>query len=189
MEKSVLIADARDVVRKGIKSIFVEDVRVCNIYEAVTQEECMLKLLSCRLDLVVISQLLVSDKALFTKGNVVVLAAKPDIIALQMAFNYGARAYLLENVSATLLRSTLDLVETAFLIEPSLSAYLLDDLSSMSMEECCSLDALLTSREREIIRLLRYGVGRHDIALRLHISEATLKVHLRNITRKTGESK
>jgi DNA-binding NarL/FixJ family response regulator len=45
-------------------------------------------------------------------------------------------------------------------------------------------EELLTPREKEIIRLLRDGIGRSVIAKQLHISEATLKTHIKNITRK-----
>ena len=44
----------------------------------------------------------------------------------------------------------------------------------------------LTAREREIVALLRGGLGNKQIAVRLHITTHTVKAHLRNIMRKTG---
>ncbi len=42
----------------------------------------------------------------------------------------------------------------------------------------------LSPREREIMSLLREGIDRRTIAQQLHISETTLKTHIKNISRK-----
>ncbi|MGW3009942.1 response regulator [Streptomyces sp. NPDC001219] len=44
----------------------------------------------------------------------------------------------------------------------------------------------LTDRERDILAQLAHGIGNRDIARALHISEATVKTHLRRIYDKLG---
>jgi DNA-binding NarL/FixJ family response regulator len=45
---------------------------------------------------------------------------------------------------------------------------------------------LLTEREREILRLLGEGLGNHDIARTVQLSDHTVKSHLRSIYQKLG---
>jgi DNA-binding CsgD family transcriptional regulator len=47
---------------------------------------------------------------------------------------------------------------------------------------------LLTPKETEIIQYIIEGASNKEIAAQLYISENTLKVHLKNITRKFGVS-
>ena len=45
---------------------------------------------------------------------------------------------------------------------------------------------VLTDREREVVRLVATGASNADIAVRLMLSEATVKVHIRHATGKLG---
>ena len=44
----------------------------------------------------------------------------------------------------------------------------------------------LTSREREVIVMVAGGLSNKEIARRLSVSEATVKIHLHNVYRKIG---
>jgi two-component system nitrate/nitrite response regulator NarL len=44
----------------------------------------------------------------------------------------------------------------------------------------------LTSREREVARLVMHGLGNKSIADELQLCEGTVKIHLHNIYRKLG---
>lgn len=52
--------------------------------------------------------------------------------------------------------------------------------------ECDRLLASLTAREREVLTFLAEGVGRHDVAERLHLSAHTVRTHLQNLMAKLG---
>ena len=54
-------------------------------------------------------------------------------------------------------------------------------------EESETLEAL-TPRESEVLQLLSEGLGNKEIASRLHISEHTIKFHIRSILGKLGAS-
>jgi DNA-binding NarL/FixJ family response regulator len=47
---------------------------------------------------------------------------------------------------------------------------------------------LLSPREREVVSLITEGVDRRTIARQLHISEATLNTHIKNIARKHDDA-
>lgn len=56
----------------------------------------------------------------------------------------------------------------------------------VSMAATTSLDARLSRREREVFRHAATGAGNKELATRLAISEATVKVHMTRIFRKLG---
>lgn len=187
MGQSVLIAEPCELLRIGLRTIFVEDARVSHIHEATTNESLNKQLRSCLLDLVVINQTLADDVMSLPRGNFVILAAELDMAILKAAYKHGARGYLSENVSAELLRTVLDPSENSFLIEPVLTPWVMEcifgDTYSSIKEE------LLTPREKEIISLLRAGLDRPTIAKHLCIAETTLKTHIKNIARKRETEK
>jgi len=178
----LLIAEPHDILRMGLRTIFIADDRVENVYEAKNKEELQRYLHAGSIDLILVNQSLVTDITTLPRGRFVILAAEFDMLAFKMAYKHGASGYLLENTSAKLLHTVLYQNEGAFLIEPTIAIHVIEYLSCDS--RFTVRDELLTRREKEIIDLLRGGIDRRTIARQLHISEATLKTHIKNITRK-----
>jgi DNA-binding NarL/FixJ family response regulator len=63
-------------------------------------------------------------------------------------------------------------------IPPDVAAHLAEHLS----------DEALTEREREVLRHVAAGNRNREIGVTLHISEETVKVHLKHIMEKLGAS-
>ena len=182
MGQNIVIAEACELLRIGLRTIFAEDQRVSYIHEATTTSGLEHYLRSHGADLVVVNQELITDVARLPMGNFVILTARLDMNILKAAYQHKGRGYLLEQVSARLLRTVLDRQEHAFLVEPSLMPSIMDALVGKAF---ATLDEeLLTPREKEIVVLLREGQNRPTVAKRLCIAEATLKTHLKNIARK-----
>ncbi len=182
MGQQILIAEPCNILRIGLRVIFTENTCVSEVHEAATDEALKVHLRSSPIDLVVINQVLVMDIALLPRGNFVILTNEPDLTFLQAAYQQGARGYLSISVSVDLLRTMLHPVNGSFLLDPTLTPWLMESLSESSRS---SLESeLFTRREQEIMDLLRSGLSRRSIAQKLHISETTLKTHLRNIARK-----
>jgi DNA-binding NarL/FixJ family response regulator len=180
---SILIAEVRDIVRTGLRTIFLTDERIEQIYEASNKDDLRYYLnMSPPLDLIIVNEALIWDITLLPQQHFIILTDELNIQALQAAYKQQAKGYLLENASIELLRVALGLPEGAFLLEPTITTdvlkYLTNDMR-FSIE-----DDLLTRREKEIIELLRKEIDRRSIAQQLHISEATLKTHIKNIARK-----
>lgn len=178
----ILLAEKRDIIRRGIYAILIEREEVGKICEATTIEEIQLSLSYRDFDLIIIHQSLIKDIAALPEGHFIVLATEVDMEAFQAACIHGACAYLLETASSELLCAVLSLSQDAFLIEPTMARSIIKHLSTTSRFPV--KDELLTPREREVTSLLRDGIDRRTIAQRLSISESTLKTHIRNIMRK-----
>lgn len=186
MKLQILIADPRDILRAGLRAIFATDKNVECLYEAANQEELQKYLHTKSLDLIFVHQSLISNIAAFPRERFVVLTSALDYAVFHEAYKHGAKGYLLENTSTELLCSVLNLPKGAFLIEPALAIGILEYLSCDARLQIN--DEVLTPREREIISLLRDGIDRTTIARQLHISRATLKTHIKNISRKREAS-
>lgn len=182
MGQNILIAEPCELLRIGLRTIFAGDQRVSNIHEVTTNKSLEMHLRSHGVDLVVVNQSLITDVACLPVGSFVILTSKLDMTILKAAYKHKGRGYLSEHVSAELLRTVLDRNEHAFLIEPSLTPWVMDGLFGKAFSTLN--EELLTPREKEIIALLREGLDRPTIAKNLCIAETTLKTHIKNIARK-----
>ncbi|HTK09078.1 MAG TPA: LuxR C-terminal-related transcriptional regulator [Ktedonobacteraceae bacterium] len=187
MGKKVLVAEPREVIRTGLCTVFRNDVAVSEVCEVTTCEE-LKKSLSCLdPDLVVVSQALITDMNVLPPERSVLLIDEPDLDMLIYAYEHQARGYFSVNVAADLLRATLSSTEQTFLIDPTLFPWMLN-LISKTRKRGNELQ-LLSPREREITALLAEGLDRSTIAKQLHISESTLKTHIKNIARKQEDAR
>lgn len=183
MKSVVLIVEPQDVLRTGLKSIFLEDPSVAEVHEVTTEAELHLYLRRSQPHFIVINQELISAIPHLQAFPFLVLAEEPDIEQLQLAYMHAARGYLSVNSSVELLRSALRTSRHSFLIEPSLAPWLIGALFHNIPPRIN--EEILTPREREIVDMLRAGTHRLAIADQLGIAETTLKVHLKNINKKS----
>jgi DNA-binding NarL/FixJ family response regulator len=107
---------------------------------------------------------------------VVLTTYQGDIQALR-AFQAGASGYLLKNM---LRKELLDTIRTVHSgrkrIPPEIAAELAEHV----------MDEALSSREIEVLRKVALGTSNKMIASQLGVSEATVKVHMKNILAKLG---
>ncbi len=186
MEKKnhVLIAESREALRKGLCAIFAEGPGGALVTEVATSEDLKEQLTSHAFDLVVVHQALVTEITILPPGGFVLLATEPDVAMLFAARLHGARAYLLDTASGTLLRQTLHLARGTFLTDPAVSAWLAEYLAHHLLLSIS--DEVLTAREREIFHLLWSGLSKCAIARQLHLSESTVRAHAAHIAEKLG---
>jgi two-component system NarL family response regulator len=108
-------------------------------------------------------------------------------------FKLGVRGYARRDIEPQLLKRIVAAIEQGELwIRRVISSRLLDDLGARFREDAHASTAisgdlaLLTEREREIVRLIGSGESNKQIARELCITERTVKAHLTGIFRKLG---
>lgn len=186
MGKKILIAETREVIRTGLCTVFQKDTSVSEVKDISTREELKKHLSSFDFDLAVVSQTLITDMKLLPRGRFILLADEPDLSILMCAYEHKALGYLSVNVTTDLLRAILNSNQDGFLIDPTLLPWMMELISENRKRT--DVLQLLSPREREVVTLLDEGLDRRTIAMQLHISEATLKTHIKNIARKYGDA-
>ncbi len=179
MKKYVLIADPRAAFRQELRAMFTRPPEEEQILEAATYQELLDQLAMHTFDFVFVNQMFVTDITILPRGKFMILAPQPDMLMVFAARTQGACACFQENASVSLIRQVAELPVGIFLTDPVVSAHLEDYLAHHLLLSIA--DEELTTREREIFRLLWGGQSKQNIAKRLHISENTVKAHVRSI--------
>lgn len=117
--------------------------------------------------------------------KIVALASKVSMTALARGLDAGIHGYLLKDISPEGLIQSLRLVGTGEKVFPTTLADLLvrGDVRSEGILASSSIEGL-SEREVQILRCLVSGLSNKGIANRLHITEATVKVHLKSLLKK-----
>ena len=123
---------------------------------------------------------LACERAPATKG--IVLSARPDEEAVELAFVAGAVAYVIKTASSEDLASA---IREAFDRPVYFAARPRPTTSGGQPRE---VDSILTRREREILRLVSEGHSNAAVARMLWVTEQTVKFHLSNTYRKLNVS-
>ena len=122
--------------------------------------------------------------------SVLIVGAKDDDAWAQRALEAGARGVLTHEREAQEFAKAIDVVAAGGLwarrrwIDASLMR-----LASALRDPASGFEAGLSSREREVCRYAVLGFSNKEVATRLEISEATVKVHLSHIFHKLGVQK
>jgi two-component system, NarL family, nitrate/nitrite response regulator NarL len=115
-------------------------------------------------------------------ARIVVLADDLTVDTLREAMNGGADGFLMKDVSPEALVQSLELIMLGEKVFPTNLASMLLDLSNAPSP----LNSVrgLSPREQEILLALVTGASNKLIAIKLGITEATVKVHLKTLLRK-----
>lgn len=117
------------------------------------------------------------------KVKVVVLTVEEDDESLFAAIRAGAQGYLLKDLQLPDLVGHLQAVHRGeAALSPGLAGRLLGEFARVARDAVGrSAATALTGREVEVLRLVASGAANKEIAVRLGISENTVKRHLQNI--------
>ena len=130
--------------------------------------------------------------------RVVILTTFDDQELIQAGLQAGALGYVLKDITAEQLASTIRVVaQGQVLLHPDIAQKVVASLSSAQNSPAVSAPASpasfvgsdvaqLTEREREILALLARGASNREISEALYIAGGTVKNHLSNILGKLG---
>jgi DNA-binding NarL/FixJ family response regulator len=120
---------------------------------------------------------------------VVLLADYDDRVRLCPAIRSGIRGWVPRDASADdLMAAIREASEGGTWIQPKVLTDLLRELTGVShlLDAAQKLLATLTARERDVLACLADGLGRVEVAARLHVSTNTVRTHVQSILSKLG---
>lgn len=193
MVEILIVSDIR-LYRDGLAALLAHEARLRVVGTSDSLGAALRQLESCR-DCVVLLDMglpesLAAMRALAACGRPVTVMAlgisetRGDVISCAEA---GARGYICRQSSLEeLVAAVMGAVEGELRCSPRIAAALMDSVGRLAAGKTSGDPVQLTERELEIAGLLDQGLGNREIALRLHISVATVKVHVHHILEKLG---
>jgi len=180
----IIIADDHALFRQGLRSMLVNlhpDISVVAEVESVSEVTRALAATPCDvllLDLQMDRNALADIGSFARRAKVVVVTASQDPAEALAAIRAGAKALVFKRFAVeTLVEAVRTVRDGHVWLPPALQSELTARLAEPDTKA-------LTSREREIVRLVALGLQNPEIARRLSISDVTVKTHLNNVFHK-----
>ena len=193
---SVVLVDDHPALRMGMRIMLEQAPDSQALAEASTGEEALAQIeallpdvavLDCQLPGMSGTDVAAEVRRLGLPVRVLALSAYTDDQVIQGMIQAGAVGYLLKEEAPA---AIVDAVRAAARGEGRWSASVASKLAAWTMRppqvELPAKSGDLTEREIDVLRLLARGWDNHRIGKELHISERTVRFHLRNIYDKIG---
>jgi NarL family two-component system response regulator LiaR len=187
----VLIVDDHAMVRKGLVTFLKNQPELELIGEACDGQEAINACEQNHPDVILMDLVMpelggvAATRAIHQRWphvQVIALTSFQEKELVQDALQAGAIGYLLKNVSG---EDLAEAIRQAHNGRPTLAPEAVQALIQPP-SEVENLAASLTPREHEVLALLAKGMSNPEIAGKLFISRATVKVHISNILSKLG---
>lgn len=192
MSVKVMITDDHEMIREGLKQLleFSGDYEI--IAEAGDGDECLELLKTVTPDVLLLDINMPNKNGIevlkeLSKNNVpfkvLILTVHNEVDYLVKAVEIGIDGYLLKNAKSDILKVAIQTVLNG-------ESYIQPDLIPLLNERLASRDDnrdkinSLTKRELEVLVYVASGMFNREIALKLNISERTVKNHISNIFKK-----
>jgi DNA-binding NarL/FixJ family response regulator len=182
----VLSVDDHPVLRQGIAAIINNQPDIMLVADAATGREGIQKFREHKPDVTLMDlrlpdqsgiDVIVAIRSEFPDARIVVLSTCDGDVDVQRALVAGARGYILKSMPP---REILDVVRHVYSGKKSIPRQVAETLAEHIG------DAAFTERETEILRHIAGGNRNRDIAEMLHLSEETVKSHLKRAMEKLG---
>ncbi|MBO9372478.1 MAG: response regulator transcription factor [Chloroflexus sp.] len=186
----VALVDDHKIVRRGLSAYFAAQPDIIVVGEASSGEEALQLAESWQADVIVIDVLMPGGidgiettrrlKRLLPRTQIIILSGYADDARVIGALRAGAITYVeKDSQPEQLLEAVRGAVQGKAIFEPTLMQRILQAQTMKSSD-------VLTERESEVLRLLAEGLTNAEIAVRLSVSEETVKTHVAGVLRKLG---
>jgi len=187
----VLLADDHAMFRQGLKSLLESEPDIRVIGEASSGRDAVRYAADTKPDVIVMDIQMPELDGVKATQSILEINPTANVIILTMyrqdsyvfeAVKAGARGYLLKDVDATVLIDAIRRVtEGETLLDPEMAQNVLEDFRVKKESLPDEKRGDLTEREAAILRLLAQGSSNQEIALKLNISEKTVRNRLSEI--------
>jgi len=191
---NILLADDHIIFRQGIKGLLTKKQGLNVIGEASDGKELLNLLKELSPDMVIldisipeINGIDVANeiKKLYPDIKVLILTMHKNKEYLYHSISAGAQGYLLKEDSDIELFSAIDTIRNeGIYITPLMFKEMTEDLSNLYKGKEGHFSELLTTREKEILKLIAQGKSNKEISELLFISIRTVENHRANIMKK-----
>jgi DNA-binding NarL/FixJ family response regulator len=180
----ILIVDDHPIVRQGLAALIGTESDMRVIAEAATGREALQQFRAHQPDITLMDlqmpemsglDAIIAIRAEFPDSRIIVLTTYVGDTQVLRALKAGARAYLLKN---SLYRELLQTIRGVHTGKKSLSP----EVSFVLAEH--ATDEKLTTAEIRVLRLIADGHANKEIAVKLSVSEGTVKGQIRTIMAK-----
>ncbi len=184
----ILVVDDHHIVRQGLVALLATIPGFEVVAEAEEGAEALelhrklqpdITIMDLRLPKMSGVDAIVAIRAEAPAARFIVLTTFDGDEDIYRALQAGAKGYLLKGMNADELTDAIRTVHAGKTRIPTVVAERLAERMSGSE---------LTTREREVLRLIVHGHSNKEIGNQLHISEATVKTHINNLLSKLGVS-
>jgi len=192
----IVLADDHALFRQGIRRIIEEHPELEIVGEAGDGLELLNVLKRMDVDLVVLDIAMPNLRGLEAAREIkssrpeiriLLLTMHKDMGYFRYAMSAGVEGYLLKEDADTELFSAINAIrEGETYISPLLFKDLTDDLLQFYQGKPCQDMDPLTTRERQILKLIAEGKSSREIGELLHISIRTVQNHRANVMKKLG---
>ena len=187
----ILLADDHALFRQGLKSLLETEADLRVIGEAQNGREAVRYAADTRPDIILMDIQMPELDGVRATQSILEINPQASVIILTMyrqdsyvfeAVKAGARGYLLKDVDGTeLIDAIRHVYEGGTLLDPEMAKNVLEDFRVKKESLPDEKRGDLTEREAAILRLLAQGSSNQEIALKLNISEKTVRNRLSEI--------
>jgi DNA-binding NarL/FixJ family response regulator len=191
----VLLVDDHTILREGVCALLAGEPDMAVVGEARDGLEAVEQVDQLEPDVVVMDMVMPRMNGLEATAQIkkrhpdvriLILSMYDDDEYVQQIFQAGAAGYVLKRVAAAdLVRAIREVHGGSSFLYPPIAAKLIEDyVRRVRGTEARDADEPLTTREREVLKLIAEGNTNHQIAEQLTVSKKTIESHRANIMRK-----
>ncbi len=191
----VLLVDDHTILRQGVSSLLAGEPDMSVVGEARDGLEAVEQVDRLEPDVVVMDMVMprmngleatTQIKKRHPNVRILILSMYDDDEYVQQIFQAGAAGYVLKRVAADdLVRAIREVHGGSSFLYPPIAAKLIEDyVRRVRGTQTEKANEPLTTREREVLKLIAEGNTNHQIAEQLTVSKKTIESHRANIMRK-----